>query len=195
MECSDGWLVVRALNEGGTVAGQAEGGQQARADGLALLAELVREARCYPRATVLAEFATFGPVLNALVGGRRGVPRYRQGVERDEERFIPLYRQTFEALLADVPGGRALMAAVDGAIEHDHRENANLLAAFELLDPDGSREPRVLGATRYAAPAAGHAAVKFALLAPAVVPAAAGAALHWARRSRIRWAVGLAPGG
>ena len=158
--------------------------QPAHADGLSLLAELARESRHYPKATVLAEFATFGPVLNALVGGRRGVPRYRQGVERDEERFIPLYRQTFAALLADVPAGGALMAAVDGAIEQDHRENANLLVAFDLLDPDGDRQPRVLAATRYAAPAAGHAAAKFALLSPAVVPAAAGAVLRWAQRSR-----------
>jgi hypothetical protein len=27
------------------------------------------------------------------------------------------------------------MRLVDRAIEHDHRENTNLLAAFDLLDP------------------------------------------------------------
>ncbi len=157
-------------------------GQSARADGLSLLRGLAREAHCYPRGTVLAEFATFGPVLNALVGGRRGVPRYRRGVVRDEERFIPMYRRTLETLLDDMPGGARLMPAVDRAIEHDHRENVNLLAAFDLLDPAVDENPRVMAATRHTAPAAAHAAAKFALLTPAVLGAAGGAAQLWLRR-------------
>jgi hypothetical protein len=65
-----------------------------------------------------------------------------------------------------------LMPVVNRAIEHDHRENANLLAAFDLLDPAGDSAPQVMAATRHAAPAAAHAASKFALLAPAIVSAA-----------------------
>ncbi len=170
-------------------------GQPARADGLSLLVGLAREAHCYPRATVLAEFATLGPILNALVGGRRGVPRYRRGVVRDEERFIPMYRQTLDALLADIPGGSTLMLAVDRAVEHDHRENLNLIAAFDLLDPAGDDDPRVMAATRHTAPAAGHAAAKFALLTPAVFAATGAAALLWLRRLRAPAPEGSAPEG
>jgi hypothetical protein len=64
------------------------------------------------------------------------------------------------------------MRLVDLAIAQDHRENANLLAAFAMLDPAAGEEPDVLGATRHTAPAAGHAAVKFLLLLAPTVPAA-----------------------
>ncbi len=167
-------MTVRAQNAG----------DPTRVDGLSLLRDLAREATCYPKTTVLVEFATFGPVLNALVGGRRGVPRHSKGIQRDEERFIPLYRQTLEALVSDVPCGLRSMPMVDVAIEQDHRENANLLAAFALLDPPGDDDPRVWAATRYAAPAAAHAAAKFALLAPVVIPAAGAAALRWVQDRR-----------
>ena len=153
-------------------------------DGLELLRQVMREAGRVPATTVLTEFATVGPVLCALVGGRRGVPRHRAGVRRDEEVFIPLYRRTFAALLAEVPAGPHLMPLVDAAIAHDHRENAHLLAAFDLLDPPDDAPPRVAAATRHTAPAAIRAAAKFALLLPAVVPAGAGTARICARLRR-----------
>jgi hypothetical protein len=144
----------------------------AQVDGLELLAQLRREARNYPKATVLVELATLGPVLNLLVGGRTGVPRHRDSIDRDEATFIPLYRATLERLLANVAGHAGWMRLVDRAIAHDHQENTHLLKAFDLLDPPDAAAPRVMAATRHAAPAAGHAIAKFALLAPAVAPAA-----------------------
>jgi hypothetical protein len=144
---------------------------QGQSDGLELVAQLWREAGSFPRTTVLVELATVGPLLNLLVGGRGGVPRHREGIHRDEERFIPLYRSTLDRLLAGVRGRAALMRLVDRAIAQDHLENARLLDAFDLLDPPGAATPRVMAATRHAAPAAGHAVAKFTLLVPAVVPA------------------------
>lgn len=157
-------------------------GDPARADGLELLARLRCEAKQFPRATVLVELATLGPVLNLLVGGRPGVPRHREGIRRDESTFIPLYRSTLDCLLAGVPGHAVLMRVVARAIDHDHQENAHLLKAFDLLDPPDAGPPQVMSATQYAAPAAGHAAAKFALLAPAVVPAAGVAGYRAAQR-------------
>jgi hypothetical protein len=142
-------------------------------DALALVADLRALADQMPRLTVAAEFATLGPVLNAIVGGRNGVGEFREGVLLDEAAYIDRYREVFAALLADTPGRSALLHLVDLAIAQDHRENANLLAAFDLLDPDGADEPKVLAATRYAVPAAAHAAAKFALLLPPTVPAVA----------------------
>lgn len=154
----------------------------AQADGLELLAQLRSEARNYPKATVLVELATLGPVLNLLAGGRAGVPRHRDGIDRDESTFIPLYRATLDRLLIEVPGHAGWMRLVDRAIAHDHQENADLLKAFNLLDPPDAAAPQVMAATRHAAPAAGHAAAKFAVLAPAVVPAAGVAGWRAAQR-------------
>lgn len=142
-------------------------------DALALVAELNDLGAQMPRLTVAAELATLGPVLNAIVGGRDGVGEFRGGVLLDEAAYIDRYREVFEALLDDIPGRSVLLRLVDLAIEQDHRENGNLLAAFDLLDPDGSADPQVLAATRYTAPAAAHALAKFLLLVPPTVPAAA----------------------
>ncbi len=126
-----------------------------------------------PPGTVAAELATFGPLLNAVVGGRGGVAAFRDGVLLDEAAFIDAYRRVYEALLADLPGRSALLRLVDLAIAADHRENARLLAAFAMLDPAAAgEEPEVLGATRHAAPAAAHAGIKFLLLGAPSVPAA-----------------------
>lgn len=122
----------------GTLVSGAQRSDPRPGESRALLEELVRESRHYSGTTILVELATLGPVTYALVGGRRGVARHRACVERDEQRFIPLYRrtlQTLQTLLAPTPAGPRPMRLVDRAIEHDHRENANLLAAFDLLDP------------------------------------------------------------
>jgi hypothetical protein len=141
-----------------------------------LLGDLVGESRAQPRLIVVAEFAALGPALNLVVGGQDGVERYRQAVRADEVRFIPLYRAVLAALLRRVPAGALLGGLVDRAVEHDHRENAHLMAAFDLLDPPDGTQPRVWVASRHTGPAALHAGVKFALLLPAVVPAVAVAA-------------------
>ncbi len=143
------------------------------ADALALVAELRELGDQMPRLTVAAELAAFGPLLNAIVGGRDGVAEFRDGVLLDEAAYIDLYRQVFRALLPDAPGRSALLRLVDLAIQQDHRENENLLAAFDLLDPDTADQPQVLAATRHAAPAAAHAVAKFALLLPPTLPAVA----------------------
>lgn len=142
-------------------------------DPLDLVEQLLDLSRVMPAGTVAAELATFGPLLNLIVGGRDGVPAYRDGVLLDDAEFIDLYRRVFESLLAEVPGGSALQRLVALAIQQDHRENANLLAAFDLLDPEDDSAPAVLGATRFAAPAAAHATAKFLLLAVPTVPALA----------------------
>lgn len=139
---------------------------------LTLVGELRDLSRRMPPRTVAAELATFGPLLNAIVGGRGGVAAFRDGVLLDEAAFIDAYRRVYEALLADLPGRSALLRLVDLAISADHRENERLLAAFALLDPAAGQEPEVLGATRHAAPAAANAVVKFALLLAPSVPAA-----------------------
>ena len=61
---------------------------------------------------------------------------FRDGVLLDEAAFIDLYRRVYEALLADTPGRSSLLRLVDLAIAQDHQENASLLAAFAMLDPD-----------------------------------------------------------
>lgn len=148
------------------------------------LRDLLRQVRAMaarmPRGTVAAELSTCGPLLYLVVGGRRGVARYRDGVLLDEAQFIPLYRRAYGAALAGAPGEGLLLRQVDRAMAHDRRENAHLLAAFDLLDPGGQgQRPRILVATRHTAPAAGHAVVKFALLA---LPTAAGLAAVARRR-------------
>lgn len=150
---------------------------------LALVRQLRELGGRMPPRTVAAELAAFGPLLNVLVGGRGGVAAFRDGVLLDEAAYIDAYRRVFDALLADVPGRRALMSLVDLAITHDHRENARLLAACAMLDPPGAEEPKVLGATRHAAPAAAHAVAKFTLLLPPSVPAVA---RYLALRARAR---------
>ncbi|MGB7979613.1 MAG: hypothetical protein WCF36_02345 [Candidatus Nanopelagicales bacterium] len=142
-------------------------------DVLALVRELRELSGRMPRWTVAAELATFGAVLNAVVGGRGGAASFRDGVLLDEAAYIDAYRRVYEALLADLPGRMALLRLVDLAITEDHRENASLLAAFAMLDPAAGDEPQVLGATRHAAPAAAHAVVKFMLLLAPSVPAVA----------------------
>ena len=142
-------------------------------DALDLVDQLIDLSRVMPPGTVAAELAAFGPLLNLVVGGRDGVPAYRDGVLLDEAEFIDLYRRVFESLLAAFPGGSVLQRLVELAIKQDHLENANLLAAFDLLDPEDGSDPAVLGATRFAAPAAAHAATKFLLLAVPTVPAVA----------------------
>lgn len=142
-------------------------------DVLALVGELRELSRKMPPRTVAAELATFGPLLNAIVGGRDGVAAFRDGVLLDEAAFIDAYLRVYRALLADLPGRSALLRLVDLAITEDHRENASLLAAFAMLDPAAGQEPDVLGATRHTAPAAAHAVVKFLLLLPPSVPAVA----------------------
>jgi hypothetical protein len=107
-----------------------------------------------------------------VVGGRDGVGAFREGVLLDEAAYIDLYRRVYEALLVGTPGRSALMRLVDLAIAHDRAENDHLLSAFAMLDPQDGGQPEVLAATRHAAPAAAHAAVKFALLLPPTVPAA-----------------------
>lgn len=142
-------------------------------DALRLVGELRDLGGRMPPGTVAAELATFGPLLNVIVGGRGGVAAFRDGVLLDEAAYIDAYRRVYEALLADLPGRLALLRLVDLAIAADHRENARLLAAFAMLDPPVGEEPEVLGATRHAAPAAAHAVVKFLLLGAPSVPAAA----------------------
>jgi hypothetical protein len=135
---------------------------------------------------VVAELAVLGPVLNLVVGGRDGVERYRDAVRADEARFIPLYRAVLTVLLGRVPAGALLGGLVRRAVAHDHRENAHLMGAFDLLDPPDGTKPRVWGASRHTGPAAFHAGVKFALLLPVIAPAvavAAGLALRPATRS------------
>lgn len=136
-----------------------------------------------PRRTVAAELATFGPVLNAVVGGREGVGAFRDGVLLDEAAYIDLYREVYQALLADMPAGSALLGMVDLAIEQDHRENDHLLSAFAMLDPEDGGRPEALAATRHAAPAAAHAAAKFALL---LVPSALAVGRYVTVRARAR---------
>ena len=151
-------------------------------ESLSLVEDVIREAAAMPKLMVPAEFAAVGPLLFLLVGGRDGVDAYRHGVIVDDEVFIPLYRETLASLLAEVPGLSVLNPLVEAGIAQDHRENAALLAALELLDPvDGSR-PRLAAATRFTVPAALHAAAKFALLTPALLPAAGVAGGLMARR-------------
>ena len=147
--------------------------------------------RAQPRLIVVAEFAALGPALNLVVGGQDGVERYRQAVRADEVRFIPLYRAVLAALLRRVPAGALLGGLVDRAVEHDHRENPHLMAAFDLLDPPGGTQPRVWVASRHTGPAALHAGVKFALLLPVVVPAVAVAAGLALRPEAPRWSGGV----
>lgn len=142
-------------------------------DALELVAGLRELGRQMPRLTVAAELAAFGPLLNAIVGGREGVGDFRNGVLLDEAAYIDCYREVFAALLAGAPGRSVLLRLVELAIEQDHRENRSLLAAFDLLDPAGAAQPQVLAATRHAAPAAAHATAKFLLLVPPAVPAVA----------------------
>ena len=155
-----------------------------------LLGDLVGESRAQPRLIVVTEFAALGPVLNLVVGGQDGVERYRHAVRADEARFIPLYRAVLTALLGRLPAGPLLGGLVDRAVAHDQRENAHLMAAFDLLDPPDGTQPRVWGASRHTGPAAVHAGVKFALLLPAIVPAVAVAAGLALRPGAPRWSVG-----
>ena len=153
--------------------GSVEKGSSSGDGALTLVGELRDLSGRMPPGTVAAELATFGPLLNVIVGGRSGVSAFRDGVLLDEAAFIDAYRRVYEALLADLPGRSALLRLVDVAIAADHRENARLLAAFAMLDPAAGEEPEVLGATRHAAPAAANAVVKFLLLLAPSVPAAA----------------------
>jgi hypothetical protein len=93
----------------------------------------------------VAEFAALGPVLNLVVGGQDGVERYWHAVRADEARLIPLFRAVLSALLGRLPAWPLLGGLVDRAVEHDHRENAHLMAAFDLLDPPDGTRPRVWG--------------------------------------------------
>lgn len=159
-------------------------GRRASPDPLALLAELVALARRMPPLTVPAEFATVGPVLYLMIGGRSGAQAYRDALHLDNEAFIPAYRSILATLLDGVPGHGWLDALVEGAVVHDHAENANLLAALDELDPPDGSPPRVRAATRYTLPAARHASIKFALLAPVLPPAAVMLAVCALRRIR-----------
>jgi hypothetical protein len=140
-------------------------------DPLAQLAALHRLGKQMPPLMVPAEFALTGPVLNLMIGGRTGAPTYRVGLRLDTERYIPTYRATLAALLHGLPGERHLMDLVDHAIHQDLLENEHLLAALDRLDPPGGAAPDFRSATRHTLPAARHAAAKFALLVPAVLPA------------------------
>jgi hypothetical protein len=140
-------------------------------DALVLLTDLCRLGKQMPRLMVPAEFAMVGPVLNLMIGGRSGAPVYRAALHLDTERYIPAYRATLAALVRGLPGQRHLMDLVDRAIRHDLVENDHLLAALDRLDPPDGAAAQVHAATRYTLPAARHAAAKFALLAPAVLPA------------------------
>lgn len=110
---------------------------------MGFLGGLVGESRAQPRLIVVAEFAAAGPVLNLVVGVQDGVERHRQAVRADEARFIPLYRAVLTALLGRLAAGPVLGRLVDRAVAHDHRENAHLKAAFDLLDPPDGTHPRV----------------------------------------------------
>jgi hypothetical protein len=167
----------------GEAGGSVDVERTSSAEALALVGELRELSRRMPPRTVAAELATFGPLMNAIVGGRNGVPAYRDGVLLDESAFIDLYRRVYGTLLADTPGRSSLMRLVDLAIAQDHQENAGMLAAFAMLDPPAGEEPDVLGATRHAAPAAAHAAAKFLLLLAPTLPAAA---KYLALRARAR---------
>jgi hypothetical protein len=48
-----------------------------------------------PPRSIAAELATFGPLLNATVGGRDGLAEFRDGVQLDEAAFIDAYRRVF----------------------------------------------------------------------------------------------------
>lgn len=154
-------------------------------DALVLVERLRELSSQMPPLTVAAELACVGPLLFAVVGGRDGVREFRDGVLLDDAVFIDSYREAFEVLLAGTPGGSALLRLVDLAVVQDRRENAALLAAFDLLDPDSGAAPRLLAATRYSAPAAAHALAKFLLLAPPAVPAAV---RYYVLRARVRGA-------
>ena len=160
-------------------------------DVLALLADLHRLGKQMPCLMVPAEFALAGPVLNLMIGGRTGAPTYRTALHLDTARYIPAYRHTLTALLHGLPGERHLMDLVDRATDQDQLENEHLLAALDRLDPPDGAPPQVHAATRHTLPAAGHAAAKFALLFPAVLPAVLVAATEALRR-RIapRWRSG-----
>lgn len=151
-------------------------------DALTLLADLHRLGTQMPCLMVPAEFSLVGPVLNLMIGGRTGAPTYRAALHLDTERYIPTYRATLAALLHGLPGERHLMDLVERAIHQDLLENEHLLAALDRLDPPHGAAPRVGAATRHTLPAAGHAAAKFALLVPAVLPAVPVAATIALRR-------------
>jgi hypothetical protein len=151
-------------------------------DALALLVDLYRLGKQMPCLMVPAEFALVGPVLNLVIGGRTGAPTYRAALQLDTERYIPSYRATLATLLLGLPGERDLMDLVDRAIRQDLLENEHLLAALDNLDPPDGAAPQVHAATRHTLPAAGHAAAKFALLIPAVLPALLSAATEAIRR-------------
>ncbi len=150
-----------------------------------LLAELCRESREFPALTLACEFATYGAVLDFLVGGRSGVDRYRAAMVRDTEVYIPLYTATLKAFLSGVPKEGALDRLVDLAAEHDRLENEFLLSAFDRLDPPNGGQPDVPGATPYASLARVHATRKFGLLLAPVAVALAAVPLH-----SLDWALG-----